>query len=192
MSRWHEVRIYIEIVHYVEIVPLAQQSPVGTSGVFIFGANLDLRRNCTLCRNCPAGTSEFIHFWRQLGSPLGMKIPGDYFSGIPLGFCWRLGINSFWCQFGSSLEFSRWHLGINSVWRQLGLPLGFAIPGDSISGIPPCFPPLGFTLLICSWGITFHTIGGLLLLSFLGELHRSPNYRYPKFPSTQSPTMYIY
>ena len=80
-------------------------------------------------------------------------------------------MNSFWCQLGSLSEFSHYHLGINSVWRQLGSPLGFAIPGDSLSGITPCFLLLGFTLLICSGGTTFSPIGGLLFFSFLGGLH---------------------
>ena len=153
------------------MVPMARKSPAGTSELFPFGANSDLRINCTLRRNCPAGTSEFISFWRQLRSPLGMKILGDSLSGIPFCFRWRLGINSFWRQLGSSLELSRWHLGFNFVWRLLGSPLGFAIPGDSFSGISPCFPLLGFTLLICSWGTTFSPVGGLLFFSFLGELY---------------------
>ena len=72
---------------------------------------------------------------------------------------------------GSSLEFFGGHLGTNSVWRQIGSPLGFAIPRDSFSGIPPFFPPLGFTLLICLWGHTFSPVGGLLFFSFLGGLH---------------------
>ena len=100
---------------------------------------------------------------------MGMKITGYSLSGIPLCFCWRLGINSFWLQLGSSLELSRWHLGINSLWRQLGSPLGFAIPRDSFSGIPLSFPPLGFHLLIHLWGTTFSPVGGLLLFSFLGK-----------------------
>ena len=103
-----------------------------------------------------------------------MKIPGDFFSGIPLRFRWCLIINSFWCQLGPSLEFSRGHLGINSVWCQLGSPLGFAIPVDSFAGIPPCFPPLGFTLLIRLRGTTFSPVGGLLFFSFIGELHIPP------------------
>ena len=52
--------------------------------------------------------------------------------------------------------------------------------------------PVGFTLLICSWGTTFFSVGGLLFFSFLGEIHQSPNCRLPTFPSTQSSTMYIY
>ena len=47
----------------------------------------------------------------------------------------------------------------------------FAIPGDSFLGIPPCFPRLGFTLIFRSQGTTFSPVGGLLLFSFLGELH---------------------
>ena len=84
---------------------------------------------------------------------------------------WHLGINSFWRQLGSSLEFSFWHLGIKSVWHQLRYPLGFEIPGYSFSGIFLCFPPLGFTLLICSCGATYFPVGYLLYYSFLGELH---------------------
>ena len=154
--------------------PLVQKFPAGTLELIRFGANSDPRRNCTLCRNFSAGTSELTLFWRQLGRPLGMKIPRDSLSGIPLHFCWRLRINCFWRQLGSLLELSRLHLGINSVWRQFGSPLGFAIPGDSFSGIPPCFPPFGFTLLICSCGTTF---------SPLGVYYSSPlleNYIYPQ------------
>ena len=94
---------------------------------------------------------------------------------------WHLRINLFWIQLGFSLEFPRWHLGINSIWRQLRSPLGFAIPGDSFSGIPPCFPLLGFTLLICSCGTTYFPVRDLLFFSFLGGLHQSPNDRIAYF-----------
>ena len=97
-------RIYVEIVHNVDIVSLALNYPADTSELFPLGANSDLHINCTLHINCLAVTSEFISFWRQLRSPLGMKIPGDSFSGIPLRFFWCLGINYFWRQLGSSLE----------------------------------------------------------------------------------------
>ena len=93
-----------------------------------------------------------------------MKIPGDSFSGVPLCFLWRLGINSFWRQLGSSLELSGWHLGIKTIWRQLGLLFGFAIPGGFFLGIPPCFPPLGFTVIICSWGTTFPRWGFTIII----------------------------
>ena len=161
----------MEIVHYVEILLLAQNSPHIASELFPFCANSDLSRNFTLKKNCPAGTSAFIYFWRQLGSPLGMKIPGDSFSGIPLRFRWRLGINSFWRQLGYLLELSCCHLGINSVWRQLRSPLGFVIPRYYFSGIPPCFPPLGLTVLIHSCGTIYFPVGDLRYISFLGELH---------------------
>ena len=52
--------------------------------------------------------------------------------------------------------------------------MGFAIPGDSLLGIPPCFPPLGFTIIIRLWGTTYLPVGILLYLSFLGELHKRP------------------
>ena len=115
-----------------------------------------------------------------------MKIPGYSFSGIPLRFCWCLGINSFWRQLGSLLELSCWHLGINSVWRQLGSPLVFAIPGDSFSRIPPCFPPLGFTLVVRSLGTPFSPVGGLLFFYFLGELH------IPGFPLPPTDLVNVY
>ena len=108
-------RIYIEILHNVNIVSLARNYPTFTSELFPLGANSDLRRNCTLHKNCPSGTSEFISFWRQLGSSLGVKIPGDSFSGIPLQFRWCLGISSFWRQLGSSLEFARGPHGYNPL-----------------------------------------------------------------------------
>ena len=103
-----------------------------------------------------------------------MKIPGDWLSGIPLCFRWHLGINSFWRQLISLLELSCCHLRINSFWRQLGSPSGFAIPRYSFLGIPPCFPPLGLTMLIRSWGTTYFPVGILLYFCFLGELHQSP------------------
>ena len=158
-SLFYPTRIYVEIIHYVNIYP--------------------------------SGTSEFIYFWRHLRLYLGVKIPGDSFLGIPLCFRWCLGINSLKRQLGSLLEFSRGHLGTNSFWRQLESPLGFVIPGDSFSGIPPGFPLLEFTMIVNLWGTTFSPVGGLLLFSFLGELHQSPNDRLPTFPSTQLPTMYI-
>ena len=46
--------IYVEIVHYVEIVPLARKYPADTSELFPIGANSDPRRNCALRRNFPA------------------------------------------------------------------------------------------------------------------------------------------
>ena len=153
---------------------MALKSTAGTSELIAFGVSSGLRRNYTLRRNFPAGTWKFTSFWRKLGSPLGMKIPGYSLLGIPLFFCWHLRINSFWFQLISLLKLSRWHLVINYVWRQLGSPLGFSIPVYSFSGIPPCFPPLGFTLNIRSCGTTFSPVRGLLLFSFLGGIHQSP------------------
>ena len=171
---------------------MAQKFPAGTSELIPFGANSDLCRNCTQRRNFPAGTSEFTSFWRQLGSPLGMKIPGDSLSGIHPCFFWRLGINSFWRQLGSSLEFSCWHIGINSVWWQLRSPLGFEISGDSFSGILPCFPLLGFTMIILLCGTTFPPLGVYYSSPFLGNYINHKRTGFPTFPSTLFPTIYIY
>ena len=93
-----------------------------------------------------------------------MEIPSQ-------GFLFAFAGASELLPLGSSLEFSCGRLGTNSVWRPFGSPLGFAIPGDSFSGIPPCFPPLGFTLIVRSQGTTFSPVGGLLFFYFLGELH---------------------
>ena len=101
-----------------------------------------------------------------------MKIPGDSLSGIPLCFRWRLGINYFWRQLGSSLELSCWHFKINSFWFHMGSPSVFAIPVDSLSGITPCFTLLGFTLITRLCGTTYFPVGGLLYFSFLGVLHQ--------------------
>ena len=46
-------RIYVEIVHNVDIVSLARNYPAGTSELFPLGANLDLRRIFTIRINFP-------------------------------------------------------------------------------------------------------------------------------------------
>ena len=75
---------------------------------------------------------------------------------------WHLGINSFWHQLGSSLEYFRWHLGIISFWRQLGYLLGLEIPGDSSF--------LGFLFAFPCWV--------LICFSFRGELNISVGFYY--------------
>ena len=162
-------RIYVEIVHYLEFFSLAQKFPAGTSEFFPFGLNSDLHKIYTLCRKIPACTLEFFSFWRQLGSLLGMKIPGDSVLGIPLFFCWRLIINSFWRQLGSLLELSCLHLRMNSVWRQLGLPLGICNSWRFLLGDSSLFSPVGVCsdylfvgeYIFCRWGFT------ILLLSWV-------------------------
>ena len=119
--------------------------------------------------NYPSGTSEFIYFWRQLGSYLGVKISGDSFLGIPLRFCWCLVINSFWHQFGSLLEFSCGNIATNFVWRQLRSPLGFAIPGDSFLGIPPCSPRWGLLWFFVHGELHFPPLGVYYSYPFLGN-----------------------
>ena len=58
------------------------------------------------------------------------------------------------------MEFPRGRLRTNSFWRPFGSLLLFAIPGDSLSGIPLCFPPLGFTLIVSSLGTQFSPLWG--------------------------------
>ena len=52
------------------------------------------------------------------------------------------------------------------------IDFGICDPRRFLLGIPPCFPPLGFTLIVNSLGTPFSPVGGLLLFSFLRELHR--------------------
>ena len=54
-------RIYVEIVHYVDIVLLERNYPTGNSELSPLGANSDLRRNCTLCKDFPAGVKFQIY-----------------------------------------------------------------------------------------------------------------------------------
>ena len=131
-------------------------------------------------------------FWRQLGSSLGLKIPGDSFSGITLCFIWHLGTNSFWRQLGSLLEFIAGTselipFGSNSDlswdWGFLEIPYRgflFASPVGVYYAYPfvgnYTFPRWGFTKLLLSWGTTSIT----------------KSTRFPTFPSTQFPTMYTY
>ena len=68
--------IYAEIVHYVEIILPVRNSPAGALEYFPFCANSDLLISCTLGKHFTSGTSEFISFRRQLGSYLGVQIPG--------------------------------------------------------------------------------------------------------------------
>ena len=73
-----------------------------------------------------------------------MKLKGDSL----WGFLFTFSGTSELLPLGSLLEFPCGRLGTNFVWRSFGSLLGFAIPGDSFSRIPPCFPPLGFTLIV--------------------------------------------
>ena len=74
-----------------------------------------------------------------------VKLKWVFPSGIPLWFCWYIGITSVGILF---VIFIHRRLGTNSVWRPFVSLLLFAIPGDSFSGIPPWFPQLGFTLIV--------------------------------------------
>ena len=59
---------------------------------------------------------------------------------------WNFGMNYFWRQLGSSLDFSRWYLRVASFWSQLGSSLGLEITGDSSWGFLFAFPRWG---LLC-------------------------------------------
>ena len=84
------------------------------------------------------------------------------------------------------MEFPCGRLRTIFVWRPFGSLLGFAIPRDSFSRIPPCFPPLGFTLVVRSLGTPFSPVGGLLFFYFLGELH------IPGFPLPPTDLVNVY
>ena len=96
---------------------------------------------------------------------MGVKLKGDSLRGFLFAFAGTSEL----LLLGSLLEFPRGRLGTNFVWRPFGSLLGFAIPGDSFSGIPPCFPPLGFTLIVCSRGTTFPPLVVYCSSPFLGN-----------------------
>ena len=93
------------------------------------------------------------------------NLNGDSFRGFPFSFAGTVDL----LQLGFLLEFSCGRLGTNSFCRPFGSLFLFAIRGDSFSGIPPCFPPLGvylnssfarnsvfprreFNVILLSWG----------------------------------------
>ena len=68
-------RIYVEIVHYVSIFLLAQNSPAGASEWFTFCANSDLRRNCTLLKIVLQAPRNLFSFGASLGLTWEWKSP---------------------------------------------------------------------------------------------------------------------
>ena len=146
---------------------LAWSSPSGTLELIPFGANSDLRWNF------PAGTSELLPFgansyllwdWKFLEIPSRVFL----FAFARTSELIPFGINSYLC-----LNCPASTSALISFWHQLGYPLGFGIPGYSVPGIYRCFPLLGFTMIIPSWGTTYFPVGVLLCFSFLGVLHPS-------------------
>ena len=150
---------------------MAQNSPAGTSELIPFGAKSDLRRNCKLRRNCPAGILELLPFGANLELPWGWKSPEIPSQGLFFAFAGASEL----IPFGANSDL-RWNCPTgtsepDSVWNQLGSLLGFAITGDSFSGISPCFPPLGFTLLIFLWNYIFPSSGFTILLISWGTTY---------------------
>ena len=101
--------------------------------------------------------------------PTLIKYKWEFPSGIPPCFFGTAEL----LPLGFLLEFPRGRLGTNSFWRPFGSILLFAIPRDSFSGIPPCFPLLSFTLIVLFARNSVFPVGGSLFFSFLGELHTS-------------------
>ena len=154
MSRWREIlrlALRIDFIFaptriYVEIVHYVKIVLQAPRNLFPFGASLD----CT---------------W-EWKSP---EIPSR---GFLFAFAGVLGL----IPFGASLDL-RWNFPAGTselipFGASLDILWEFAIPGDSFSRIPPCFPLLGFTLIIHLRGTTFSPVGGLLFFSFLGELQQ--------------------
>ena len=149
-----------------QLIPLEQISLSDASEWFPFCSNLDLRRNPTVHKKFLQPL--FISFWRPLWLYLVVLFKWGFLSGIPLCFRWYRGLTSA----GILIGISRGRLGTNSFCSLFGSLLLFAIRGDSFSGVPPCFPPLGvylnssfarnsvfprrgFTVLLLSWGTPF-------------------------------------
>ena len=72
-------------------------------------------------------------------------------------------------------KFSHWHLRITSFWSQLVSSLVLEIPRYSSRGFLFDFPPLGFTMLLLSWGTTWMVkwLNGEMNISSLGFYYAS-------------------
>ena len=80
------------------------------------------------------------------------------------------------------MELSCWHLGITSFWCQLGSSLGLEIPGYSFSGVPLCFPLLGFTVLTFCVELHISPLGFYYAYPFLGKYINHQKYKISYVP----------
>ena len=176
------MRIYLEVVYFVEIVVLAWNSPAGASEWFHFCANSYLHRNCTLQK-----MSSFRHLricfllapgWIVLGSENNPEIPSRgflfVFSGaleiIPFGassdLCWNFPAGKLeLIPLGASLD-RLWDLRspeIPSQWFLLVFPcwglLWLFVCGElyfPLLGVYYSYPFLGNYINVClSWGCSY-------------------------------------
>ena len=127
-----------------QLILLAQNALADASEWFPFCSDLALRRNCTLHKSFPQALRNLFPFGARSDRTWVWNSNGDSLRWFLSAFAGYVEL----LLLGSLLEFPRGRLGTNSVWRPFGSLLLFAIPGDSFSGIPPCFPPLGFTLIV--------------------------------------------
>ena len=122
-----------------QLILLEQISLANASEWFPFCSDLDLRRNSTVHKKFLQALRNFFPFGSHSDRTWAYNLNGDSFRGFPFAFAGTADL----LPLGFLLEFSRGRLGTNSFCLPFGSLLLFAIRGDSCSGIPPCFPPLG-------------------------------------------------
>ena len=151
-----------------QLIPLEKISLADASEWFPFCSDSDLRRNHTVHKKFLQALRNLFPFGAHSDRTWVYNLNGDSFRGSPFAFAGTTDL----LPLGFLLEFSRGCLGTNYFCCPFGSLLLFAIRGDSFSGIPPCFPPLGvylnssfarnsvfphrgFTVLLLSWGTPY-------------------------------------
>ena len=137
----------------------ARISPDGTSEIIPFGANSDLHRNCTLCRNFSAGTSELLLFGANSNLPWEWKYPEITswgflfaFSGTSELIPFDTGSDLCWNCLAGTLELIPFGVYLDLLWY-------LRFPEIPSLGLLLVSPPLRFTLIIRSCGTTYFPVG---------------------------------
>ena len=152
-----------------QLIPLEQIYLADALEWFHFCSNSALRRNRTLHKTFLHTLTKWFPFGARSDRTWAENSNGDSPWESPFAFTGTAEL----LLLGFLLDFPCGRLGTNSFWRPFGSLLLFAIPGDFFSGIPPCFPLLGFTLIVLFARNSVSPVGGLLFFSFFGELHFS-------------------
>ena len=148
-----------------QLIPLEQIYLADTSEWFPFCSDSDLRRNPNVHKKFLQALRNLFPFGAHSDRTWAYNLNGDSFRGFPFALAGTADL----LTLVFLLEFSRGRLGTNSFCCPFGSLSLFVICGDSFSGIPPFFPPLGvylnslfarnsvlprrgFTMLLLSWG----------------------------------------
>ena len=186
--------INVEIVHYVEIFPLARKYTAGTSELYPLGANSDIGTNCTLCRNFPAGNLALRNYfllaptWIYIEIVLYVEIvplaPRNLFlfgASSDLPSEWKsLEIPSwgFLFAFAGASELIRFCANLDLCWNcpagtsQLGL---FSAGSDRLWDLRFLdIPSRGFLLVFPRWSLLYLFVRGELYFPLLRVHYSSP------------------